>query len=40
MWHNHTKEVTLMEFDRIAANPERMGGQPCIRNMRLTVARL
>ena len=29
-----------MEFDRITVNPERMGGQPCIRNMRLTVRRV
>jgi uncharacterized protein (DUF433 family) len=26
-----------MVFDRITADPARMNGQPCIRNMRLTV---
>jgi uncharacterized protein (DUF433 family) len=29
-----------MEFDRIAVHPDRMNGQPCIRNMRLTVRRV
>ncbi|MCC6125769.1 MAG: DUF433 domain-containing protein [Pirellulales bacterium] len=29
-----------MRFDRISSNPERMNGQPCIRNMRLTVRRV
>jgi uncharacterized protein (DUF433 family) len=32
--------LSLMEFDRITAHPERMGGRPCIRNMRLTVRRV
>jgi uncharacterized protein (DUF433 family) len=32
--------VTLMGFDRIAVNPDRMNGQPCIRDMRLTVRRV
>ncbi|WP_295543007.1 DUF433 domain-containing protein [uncultured Thiohalocapsa sp.] len=27
-------------FDRITINPEQMGGQPCIRSMRLTVRRV
>lgn len=27
-------------FDRITADPARMNGQPCIRNMRLTVKRV
>jgi len=27
-------------FDRITVNPEIMNGQPCIRNMRLTVRRV
>ena len=27
-------------FDRISVNPEIMNGQPCIRNMRLTVRRV
>jgi uncharacterized protein (DUF433 family) len=29
-----------MAFDRITADPARMNGQPCIRNMRLTVRRV
>jgi uncharacterized protein (DUF433 family) len=29
-----------MEFDRTTAHPDRMNGQPCIRNMRLTVRRV
>ncbi len=29
-----------MEFDRITINPARMNGQPCVRNMRLTVRRV
>ena len=29
-----------MEFDRITADPTRMNGQPCVRNMRLTVRRV
>lgn len=29
-----------MILDRITANPERVNGQPCIRNMRLTVRRV
>ncbi len=28
------------KFDRITFNPEIMNGQPCIRNMRLTVRRV
>ncbi len=28
------------KFDRITYNPEIMNGQPCIRNMRLTVRRV
>jgi uncharacterized protein (DUF433 family) len=27
-------------FDRITAHPDLMGGEPCIRNMRLTVRRV
>ncbi len=30
----------MTEFDRITINPARMNGQPCIRNMRLTVRRV
>ena len=29
-----------MALDRITVNPERMNGQPCIRNLRLTVRRV
>jgi uncharacterized protein (DUF433 family) len=30
----------VANFDRITANPARMNGEPCIRNMRLTVRRV
>ncbi|MCA6597843.1 MAG: DUF433 domain-containing protein [Pseudanabaena sp.] len=29
-----------MKLDRIIVNPKRMNGQPCIRNLRITVRRL
>lgn len=29
-----------MVLDRITRNPDRMNGQPCIRNLRLTVRRV
>jgi uncharacterized protein (DUF433 family) len=29
-----------MKLDRITINPARMNGQPCIRNLRLTVRRV
>jgi uncharacterized protein (DUF433 family) len=29
-----------MQIDRITTNPNKMNGQPCIRNMRLTVKRV
>ena len=29
-----------MKIDRITSNPKRMNGQPCIRDLRLTVRRL
>lgn len=29
-----------MTLDRITSDPERMNGQPCIRNLRLTVRRV
>lgn len=29
-----------MVFDRITMNPKRMNGQPCIRDLRLTVRRV
>ena len=30
----------MQAFDRITVDPEKMNGQPCIRNMRLTVRRV
>ena len=30
----------IMKLDRITSNPARMNGQPCIRNLRLTVRRV
>jgi uncharacterized protein (DUF433 family) len=32
--------VEKMRFDRITIDPARMNGQPCVRNMRLTVRRV
>jgi uncharacterized protein (DUF433 family) len=29
-----------MKLDRIISNPNKMNGQPCIRNLRLTVRRV
>ncbi len=29
-----------MKLDRITSNPQQMNGQPCIRNLRLTVKRV
>ena len=29
-----------MKFDRISSSPARMNGQPCVRNLRLTVRRV
>lgn len=29
-----------MKFERITVDPKRMNGQPCIRNLRLTVRRV
>ena len=29
-----------MKLNRITSNPDRMNGQPCIRNLRLTVRRV
>ena len=29
-----------MKFDRITSNPARMTGQPCVRDLRLTVRRV
>lgn len=30
----------MIQLDRITVDPERMNGQPCIRNLRLTVRRV
>ncbi len=30
----------MARFDRITSNPSRMNGQPCVRNLRLTVKRV
>lgn len=30
----------IQGFDRITVNPEQMGGQPCVRALRLTVRRV
>jgi uncharacterized protein (DUF433 family) len=32
--------MSIMRLDRITSNPNRMNGQPCIRNLRLTVRRV
>lgn len=32
--------MTFAGFDRITVNPDQMGGQPCVRGMRLTVRRV
>jgi uncharacterized protein (DUF433 family) len=32
--------IVMPRFDRITWNPNRMNGQPCIRDMRLTVRRV
>ena len=34
------KTAHIQGFDRITVNPDQMGGQPCVRNMRLTVRRV
>jgi uncharacterized protein (DUF433 family) len=33
-------DFTLKTLDRITVNPGRLNGQPCIRNLRLTVKRV
>jgi uncharacterized protein (DUF433 family) len=32
--------TTQMRFDRITIDPNRMNGQPCVRDLRLTVRRV
>jgi len=34
-WWSRT--IACMAFERITVNPERMGGKPCIRDLRVTV---
>ncbi len=34
------KALNVSGFNRITIDPEQMGGQPCVRNMRLTVRRV
>jgi uncharacterized protein (DUF433 family) len=38
MWYKHLKNH--MRFDRITQDQNRMNGQPCIRNLRITVRRV
>lgn len=35
-----TSQVTFMKLNRITSEPNRMNGQPCIRNLRITVRRV
>lgn len=32
--------VVMAAFDRISSDPARLNGQPCVRNLRLTVRRV
>jgi uncharacterized protein (DUF433 family) len=34
------RELSIMKLDRISINLDRMNGQPCIRDLRLTVRRV
>lgn len=34
------QETTMKTFDRITIDPAKMNGQPCVRDMRLTVRRV
>ena len=40
MYPSLNVEANVRRFDRITVNSEQMGGQPCIRGMRLTVRRI
>jgi uncharacterized protein (DUF433 family) len=40
MWEYTFFGACIMKFDRITINPNRMNGQPCIRDLRLTVRRV
>lgn len=37
---DYCKNLKIMKLNRITSNPNRMNGQPCIRNLRLTVRRV
>jgi len=39
-WYKESRRCSKMNFDRITNDPARMNGQPCVRNMRLTVRRV
>ena len=34
------RPASVVGYDRITIDPNQMGGQPCVRNMRLTVRRV
>ena len=38
--HLHYNLKIVMKLDRITINPNKMNGQPCIRDLRLTVRRV
>jgi uncharacterized protein (DUF433 family) len=40
MWEYIFSGACIMKLDRITTNPNRMNGQPCIREPRLTVRRV
>jgi uncharacterized protein (DUF433 family) len=40
MYYIDIQRYDTMTFDRITVDPARMNGQPCIRDMRLTVRRV
>lgn len=39
-YENEHAEIIAVQLNRIISNPQRMNGQPCIRNLRLTVLRV
>src|SRR5690349_8642158 len=38
-WY-HSRRESVMRFDRITVDPRRMNGQPCVRDLRITVRRV
>jgi uncharacterized protein (DUF433 family) len=40
MYKNLDFGIFSMRLDRITSNPKQMNGQPCIRNLRITVRRV